>query len=51
MAHEVALHRAVGDHAIMRNQLRHLALINELPTVTLRLLTASMVSDETMVGG
>jgi transcriptional regulator with XRE-family HTH domain len=50
VVHEFALHYPVGDQAVMRNQLQHLALINELPTVTLRILPAAVVSSEAMVG-
>ncbi len=35
----------------MRAQLQHLALIDELPTVTLRVLPATVMSDEAMIGG
>ena len=35
----------------MRGQLQHLALINELPTVALRILPAASVSSEAMIGG
>ncbi len=44
--HEFALRSTVGGAAVMRTQLEHLALINELPTVTLRVLPASMFSRE-----
>lgn len=50
VVHEFALHCPVGGRAVMRNQLRHLALINELPTVTLRILPAAAVSNEAMEG-
>lgn len=45
---EFALHRRVGDEEVMRAQLRHLALVTELPTVDLRILPASaLVIDAT----
>jgi transcriptional regulator with XRE-family HTH domain len=49
--HEFALRSPVGGAAVMRAQLQHLALINELPTVTLRVLPASTVSYEATYGG
>jgi transcriptional regulator with XRE-family HTH domain len=49
--HEFALRNAVGPPAVMRAQLSHLALINELPTVTLRVLPASRFSFEASYGG
>jgi transcriptional regulator with XRE-family HTH domain len=49
--HEYALCHPVGGPEVMRAQLRHLALITELPTVTLRVLPAAMVSNEALVGG
>jgi transcriptional regulator with XRE-family HTH domain len=49
--HEYALCHPVGGPDVMRAQLRHLVLITELPTVTLRVLPASMVSNEALVGG
>jgi transcriptional regulator with XRE-family HTH domain len=48
--HESALRYAVGDKAVLRNQLRHLTLINELPTVTLRVLPTATISNEALVG-
>ena len=36
---------------MMRNQLQHLALINELPTVTLRVLPAHAIATEAFNGG
>jgi len=48
--HESALHYPVGGTPVMRKQLLHLALINELPTVTLRILPASLISNEALVG-
>jgi hypothetical protein len=48
--HESALHYPVGGSAVMRNQMLHLALINELPTVTLRILPANLISNEALVG-
>jgi hypothetical protein len=49
--HEFALRSPVGQPAIMRAQLQHLTLINELPTVTMRILPASTFSREAMYGG
>lgn len=51
VVHEFALRIPVGNSRIMRAQLHHLALINELPTVSLRVLPASVVSNEAMIGG
>ncbi|MFC4857976.1 helix-turn-helix domain-containing protein [Actinophytocola glycyrrhizae] len=48
--HESALHLPVGGPPVMRNQLLHLTLINELPTVTLRILPTSLISNEALVG-
>jgi transcriptional regulator with XRE-family HTH domain len=48
---EFALRKPVGGPAVMRAQLRHLALVTELPTVTLQVLPASVVSNEAMIGG
>jgi transcriptional regulator with XRE-family HTH domain len=50
VVHESALRYPVGSPAIMRNQLQHLALINELPTVAVRILPAAVVSSEAMIG-
>lgn len=50
VVHECALRQPVGDRAVMRSQLQHLALINELPTVTMRILPATTISSEAMVG-
>jgi transcriptional regulator with XRE-family HTH domain len=47
---EFALRRPVGGAAVMRAQLRHLVLITELPTVTLQVLPASVVSEDAMYG-
>jgi hypothetical protein len=49
--HEYALCHPVGGRNVMRAQLRHLALISELPTVTLRVLPAAVISTEAMEGG
>jgi transcriptional regulator with XRE-family HTH domain len=51
VVHEFALRNPVGLPAVMRAQLGHLALINELPTVTLRVLPASAFSSEAAYGG
>ncbi|MBB4904248.1 helix-turn-helix domain-containing protein [Actinophytocola algeriensis] len=51
VVHEFALRNPVGRPAVMRAQLGHLALINELPTVTLRVLPASAFSSEAAYGG
>ncbi|MGH3877223.1 MAG: helix-turn-helix domain-containing protein [Actinophytocola sp.] len=51
VVHEFVLRYPVGGAAVMRTQLQHLALINELPTVTLRILPATIVSNESMYGG
>lgn len=48
---EFALCRPVGGAAVMRAQLEHLVLITELPTVTLRVLPASVVTTVGMHGG
>ncbi|HEX6357428.1 helix-turn-helix transcriptional regulator [Actinophytocola sp.] len=50
VVHEIALRRPVGKPSVMRNQLQHLALINELPTVTLRVIPSAVVSTEAMIG-
>lgn len=49
--HEFTLRHPVGGAAVMRTQLQHLTLINELPTVTLRVLPAAITSTEAMHGG
>jgi transcriptional regulator with XRE-family HTH domain len=49
--HEFALCYPVGGPAVMRAQLRHLALITELPTVTLRVLPGEVIANEAMEGG
>jgi transcriptional regulator with XRE-family HTH domain len=51
VVHEFALRQPVGGPTVMRNQLEHLALVNELPTVTLRVLPACVVSNEALYGG
>ena len=51
VVHEFALRNPVGPSPVMRAQLGHLALINELPTVTLRVLPASAFSSEATYGG
>lgn len=51
VVHEFALRTPVGGAAVMRNQLQHLALINELPTVTLRVMAHTVISNEAMAGG
>lgn len=50
LMHEFALRCPVGGRAVMRTQLQHLALINELPTVTLRIVPATVVSAEALTG-
>lgn len=47
---EFALWRPVGGPEVMRAQLRHLALITELPTVTVRVLPTKVVSTQAMSG-
>lgn len=47
---EFALYRPVGGRDVMRAQLRHLALITELPTVTVRVLPTTVVSTVAMSG-
>ncbi|MGH3761812.1 helix-turn-helix domain-containing protein [Actinophytocola sp.] len=49
--HEFVLRNRVGSPAAMRTQLQHLALINELPTVTLRVLPTAMFSREAAYSG
>jgi transcriptional regulator with XRE-family HTH domain len=51
VVHEFALRNPVSHPAAMRAQLSHLALINELPTVTLRILPVSTFSPEAAYGG
>lgn len=51
VVHEFTLRHPVGGPAVMRTQLQHLTLIRELPTVTLRVLPASVTSNEAMHGG
>lgn len=50
VVHEIALRHTVGNPAVMRHQLQHLALINELPTVAFRIVPMSVVSTEAMIG-
>lgn len=47
---EQALRKPVGGPEVMRAQLRHLALVSELPTVTLQVLPSAVVSNEAMKG-
>lgn len=51
VVHEFALRYPVGEPAVMRAQLEHLTLINELPTVDLRVLPASVIANEATRGG
>ena len=51
VVHEFTLRSPVGQPGVMRRQLRHLALINELPTVSLRVLPASTFSREAAYSG
>lgn len=51
VVHEFALHHPMGGAKVMHAQLRHLALVTELPTVSLRVLPAASVSDDAMIGG
>lgn len=51
VVHELALRQPVGGPAVMRAQLHKLALINELPTVTLRILPISHYTYESGYGG
>ncbi|MFI7674009.1 helix-turn-helix domain-containing protein [Actinophytocola sp. NPDC049390] len=51
VVHESALRNAAAQPPVMLGQLRHLTLINELPTVTLRILPASAFSFEATYGG
>lgn len=47
---EFALYRPIGGHGVMRAQLRHLALVTELPTVTVRVLPTTVVSTTALLG-
>ncbi|WP_460406865.1 helix-turn-helix domain-containing protein [Actinophytocola sediminis] len=49
--HEFTLRNPIGGNGVMRAQLRHLALVNELPTITLRVLPAATFSFEATYGG
>jgi transcriptional regulator with XRE-family HTH domain len=51
VVHEVALRTPAARPAVMLGQLRHLTLINELPTVSLRVLPTSIFSFEATYGG
>lgn len=51
VVHEFALRSPVGPPEVMRAQLHHLALINELPTVTLRILPATPFIRKASYGG
>ena len=51
VVHEFALRNPAAPPAVMRGQLRHLTLINELPAVSLRVLPASIFSFEATYGG
>jgi transcriptional regulator with XRE-family HTH domain len=51
VVHEFALRNPAAPPAVMLGQLRHLALINELPTVTLRVLPVSTFSREATYSG
>jgi transcriptional regulator with XRE-family HTH domain len=51
VVHEFALRNPAAQTATMRGQLRHLTLINELPTVSLRVLPTSVFSFEATYGG
>lgn len=48
--HEFTLRSPVGGATVMRTQLQHLALISELPSVTLRVLPAAKFSYEAAYG-
>lgn len=48
--HEFALRYPIGGRAVMRTQLQHLGLINELPTVTLQIIPATVISNEALTG-
>lgn len=47
---EHALRKPVGGPSVMQAQLRHLALVSELPTVALHVLPTSVVSNEGLYG-
>jgi transcriptional regulator with XRE-family HTH domain len=47
---EFALYRPIGGREVMRAQLRHLALVTELPTVQVRVLPTTVVSTPAMSG-
>ncbi|HEX5406854.1 MAG TPA: DUF5753 domain-containing protein [Pseudonocardiaceae bacterium] len=49
--HEFALRYPVGGIDVLRAQLRHLALVTDLPTVSLRVLPISVIANEAMEGG
>jgi transcriptional regulator with XRE-family HTH domain len=51
VVHEVALRTPAARPEVMLGQLRHLTLINELPTVSLRVLPISIFSFEATYGG
>jgi transcriptional regulator with XRE-family HTH domain len=51
VAHEFVLRNPAGQPAMMRAQLRHLALINELPAVTFQVLPAAAFSREATYSG
>lgn len=51
VVHEFALRNPAAQPAAMPGQLRHLTLINELPSVTLRVLPASTFSREAAYSG
>jgi transcriptional regulator with XRE-family HTH domain len=51
VVHEFALRNPASQPTVMRAQLRHLSLINELPTVTLRVLPAATFSREAAYSG
>jgi hypothetical protein len=50
IVHECALRQPVGHPGIMRNQLQHLALIKRAASVALRVLPATTISSEAMIG-
>jgi transcriptional regulator with XRE-family HTH domain len=51
VVHEFALRNPAASPAVMLGQLRHLTLINELPSVSMRVLPASAFSFEATYGG